>query len=60
MAFFGIYHPTKKKNPDPGDKNPRDISKIKNTEKIPKLRKIPNPEIQKIPNPGDKNSETQS
>ena len=36
-----MSHPTKK-NPDSGDKNPEDFSKIPGI-KIPKLRKIPNP-----------------
>ena len=47
--FVGISHATK--NPDPGDKNPRDILKVKNPEKIPGI-KIPN--LRKTPNPGDK------
>ena len=34
MAFCRDI-PSNEKNPDPGDKNPRDIPKIKNPEKIP-------------------------
>ena len=54
--FVGISHSTKK-IPNPGDFAAIPVIKI------PKLRKIPNPEdknpeTKKIPNPGDKNPET--
>ena len=59
--LVGISHPTKKKIPIPGMKNPRGTPKVKNLYprglksripgiKIPRLKKIPHPEdFQKIP-----------
>ena len=63
--------PSHEKNHDFGDKNPRDIPKTKNHEKIlyvknfhkflwlPKISGIKIPKLRKISNPGDKNLETQ-